>query len=206
MSALGSRRSRSATGRQLWAATRALLVFTVLLGIAYPLTLTGIARVVAGDRADGSPVEVDGTVVGSALIGQAFTDAGGDPLPQYFQSRPSASDHDGRASGGSNLGPNSEELAVLVEERRRAVAELEGVDPGEVPPDAVTASASGLDPGISPEYAALQVERVARERGVPASDVAALVAAATAGRDLGVIGAPYVDVLALNLSLDRDLR
>jgi K+-transporting ATPase ATPase C chain len=206
MPALGSRRSRSATGRQLWAATRALFVLTVLLGIAYPLVVTGIAQVVAPHRADGSLVEVDGTIVGSALIGQAFTDAGGNPLPQYFQSRPSASDYDGRASGGSNLGPNSGELAALIEERRAAVAALEGVDLADVPPDAVTASASGLDPGISPEYAALQVERVARERGVPASDVAALVAAATAGRDLGVIGAPYVDVLALNLSLDRDLR
>jgi K+-transporting ATPase ATPase C chain len=144
-------------------------------------------------------------VVGSSLLGQAFTDADGDPLPQYFQSRPSASGYDGRASGGSNLGPNSEQLAALVEERGAAVAETEGVDPADVPPDAVTASASGLDPGISPEYAALQVERVARERGVPVTDVESLVAAATAGRNLGVIGAPYVDVFALNLSLDREV-
>lgn len=191
-------------GRQLWAATRALLVAGVALGLVYPLVVTGVAQVVAPGRAGGSLVERDGTVVGSALIGQAFTDAGGDPLPQYFQSRPSASGYDGRASGGSNLGPNSPELAALVEERRAAVAQLEGVDPADVPPDAVTASASGLDPGISPEYAAIQVERVAQERGASPADVEALVAAATVGRDLGVIGAPWVDVLELNLSLDRE--
>ncbi len=191
------------SGRQLWAATRALLVLTVLLGIAYPLAVTGVAQVIAPGRADGSLVEVDGTVVGSSLIGQAFTDADGDPLPQYFQSRPSAGSHDGLASGGSNLGPNSPELAAAVEERRAAVAELEGVDPAEVPPDAVTASASGLDPHVSPAYAALQVDRVATARGLPAGEVRALVQQATSGRDLGVIGEPHVDVLALNLALDR---
>ncbi len=191
------------SGRQLWAATRALLVLTVLLGIAYPLAVTGVAQVIAPGRADGSLVEVDGTVVGSSLIGQAFTDADGDPLPQYFQSRPSAGSHDGLASGGSNLGPNSPELAAAVEERRAAVAELEGVDPAEVPPDAVTASASGLDPHVSLAYAALQVDRVAAARGLPAGEVRALVQQATSGRDLGVIGEPHVDVLALNLALDR---
>ena len=195
----------SLAGRQVWAAVRALLVATVVLGIAYPLAVTGIAQVIAPGRADGSLVEVEGEVVGSSLIGQGFTDVNGDPLPQYFQSRPSASDYDGAASGGSNLGPNSEELAALIEERRAAIASFEGVPAADVPPDAVTASASGMDPGISPAYAALQVARVARERGTPVSDVERLVAQATVGRDLGFIGAPYVNVLELNLALDREL-
>ena len=190
-------------GRQLWAAARALVVFTVLLGIAYPLMITGIAQVGAPGRADGSLVVRDGEVVGSALLGQAFTDADGVPLPEYFQSRPSAGGHDGLASGGSNLGPNSAELAEAIGDRRAAVAALEGVDPADVPPDAVTASASGLDPHISPAYAALQVDRVAEERRLPPAEVAELVGRATSGRDLGFIGAPHVNVLILNRSLDR---
>jgi K+-transporting ATPase ATPase C chain len=141
--------------------------------------------------------------VGSELIGQAFTDAAGNPLPRYFQPRPTATDHDGRASGGSNLGPDSPELARLVEQRRAAVAAFDGVPPAAVPPDAVTASASGLDPGITPAYAAIQVDRVAAARGIPAADVRRLVAAATSGRDLGFIGAPSVNVLELNAALDR---
>jgi K+-transporting ATPase ATPase C chain len=206
MSALRHGPSQSLAGRQLWAAVRALLLATVVLGLAYPLVITGIAQVIAPSKADGSLVEVGGEVVGSSLIGQAFTDGNGDPLPQYFQSRPSASDYDPGASGGSNLGPNSEELAALIEERRAAVAEFNGVPPSDVPPDAVTASVSALDPGISPEYAAIQVDRVAEERGVSPAAVAALVDAATVGRDLGFIGAPYVNVLELNLALDRELR
>jgi K+-transporting ATPase ATPase C chain len=193
------------TGRQVWAGVRALLVATLALGLLYPLVVTGIAQVVAPGRADGSLVRSGDQVVGSSLIGQAFTDAGGDPLPRYFQSRPSASGYDGAASGGSNLGPDSPELADLIEQRRAEVAAFDGVPPAAVPADAVTASASGLDPGISPEYAAIQVDRVAAERGVAADEVAALVAQATVGRDLGFIGAPYVDVLQLNLALDREL-
>lgn len=192
------------SGRQLLAAVRALLVATVVLGLAYPLLVTGVAQLVAPARADGSLVTVDGEVVGSALLGQAFTDADGDPLPQYFQSRPSASGYDGAASGGTNLGPNSPELVEQVRQRRAAVAAFDGVDPVDVPPDAVTASASGLDPDISPEYAAIQVQRVAEARGVPAAGVAALVEDATYGRDLGLIGAPHVRVLELNLALDRE--
>jgi potassium-transporting ATPase KdpC subunit len=195
----------SLTGRQLWAAVRAVLVATLALGLLYPLLITGIAQVTVPGRADGSLVRTDGQVVGSSLVGQAFADAAGNPLPQYFQPRPSAADYDGRASGGSNLGPNSAELADLIAQRRAEVAAFDGVPPADVPPDAVTASASGLDPGISPAYAAIQVDRVARERGVPASDVQRLVARATVGRDLGFIGAPYVDVLDLNLALDREL-
>jgi potassium-transporting ATPase KdpC subunit len=195
----------SRSGRQVWAAVRAMLLFTVVLGLAYPLAMTGLAQVVAPGRADGSLVEVDGSVVGSSLVGQSFTDADGDPLPQYFQTRPSASGYDGAASGGSNLGPNSDELLALVAKRRAAVAELEEVDPAGVPADAVTASASGLDPDISVEYAALQVDRVADARGVDPDTVRELVADATSGRDLGFVGAPDVRVLELNLALDREL-
>ncbi len=176
--------------RQLLAGLRAMLVATVVLGLAYPLLMTGIAQVIAPARADGSLVSTaDGTVVGSALIGQGFVDDAGDPLPQYFQSRPSAGDWDGAASGGSNLGPNSDELVQAVQERRAQVAAFNGVPESEVPADAVTASASGLDPDISPAYAAIQVDRVAAERGVPVDEVAALVDAATSGRDAGFIGA-----------------
>jgi K+-transporting ATPase ATPase C chain len=193
----------SIAGRQVWAAVRAMLVATVALGLVYPLVVTGLAQVLAPGRADGSLVRNGGTVVGSSLIGQAFTDSSGRPLPRYFQSRPSASRYDGAASGGSNLGPDSPDLAKLIEGRRTQVAAFNGVAPTDVPADAVTASASGLDPDISPAYAALQVDRVARERGVPTGEVTRLVRAATIGRDLGFIGAPHVNVMALNRSLDR---
>lgn len=191
------------SGRQVGAAVRALLIATVVLGLAYPLLITGAAQLIAPGRADGSLVEVDGQVVGSTLIGQSFTDTDGDPLPQYFQARPSASGYDGAASGGSNLGPNSRALADLMAQRRAEVAAFNGVDPADVPPDAVTASASGLDPGISPAYAAIQVDRVAAARGVPAAEVADLVQQATTGRDLGFIGAPHVNVVQVNVALDR---
>jgi potassium-transporting ATPase KdpC subunit len=194
------------SGRQLWAAVRAMVVATVVLGLLYPLLVTGVAQLIAPGRANGSLVHSGGQVVGSSLIGQGFTDAAGNPLPRYFQTRPSASDYDGKASGGSNLGPNSSELADLIEQRRAEVAAFNGVEPADVPADSVTASASGLDPGISPAYAALQVDRVAAERGVAPDEVAALVAQATVGRDLGFIGAPYVNVLQLNLALDRELE
>ena len=193
----------SLAGRQVWAAVRTLLVATVVLGLVYPLVVTGVAQLIAPGRADGSLVHSGGQVVGSSLIGQSFTDAHGDPLPLYFLSRPSASDYEGRASGGSNLGPDSPELAKLIEQRRAEVAAFDGVLPSQVPPDAVTASASGLDNGISPTYAAIQVDRVARERGMSVAQVRSLVDDATVGRDLGFIGAPYVDVLQLNLALDR---
>jgi potassium-transporting ATPase KdpC subunit len=195
----------SLTGRQLWAGVRAMLIATLTLGVLYPLVITGIAQVIAPDRADGSLAHSGGQAVGSSLIGQGFTDADGNPLPQYFQARPSASDYDGRASGGSNLGPNSPDLADLIQQRRAEVAAFNGVPTADVPPDAVTASASGLDPGISPEYAAIEADRVGRERGVPVSDIERLVAQAAVGRDLGFIGAPYVNVLELNLALDREL-
>ncbi|WP_194821556.1 potassium-transporting ATPase subunit C [Micromonospora sp. S-DT3-3-22] len=279
------------------AALRALLVFTVLLGVAYPLALVAAGRLPGLDaKADGSLLTVDGRTVGSALIGQSFTDADGDPVPRYFQSRPSAAGdgYDPTASAASNLGPESvldtlaadpqqstRSLLSQVCARSRAVGLLDGVDgrrpyctpdgvgavlavfradgltgritrvvsvnqtapatpfvaswqgvpvelaePGEdyraagglvtpvrgdapehpaVPADAVTASGSGLDPHISPAYAEIQVARVARERGADPAVVRRLVREHTTGRTLGFMGAPAVNVLELNLALDRNL-
>ena len=153
--------------------------------------------------ADGWLVRHEGRVVGSALIGQQFTDADGQPLPQYFQPRPSASDYDPLASGASNLGPDSSELVAQVRARRTAVAEQDGVAPHAVAPDAVTASGSGLDPQISTMYAAQQVQRVARARGLDPARVRALVRQNTEARALGFLGEPAVNVLELNLALDR---
>ncbi|RKN41097.1 potassium-transporting ATPase subunit C [Micromonospora endolithica] len=278
------------------AALRALLVFTVLLGIAYPLALVVVGRIPGlADRADGSFVAADGRTVGSALIGQSFTDADGNPVPRYFQSRPSAAGdgYDPTATAASNLGPESvvdtlatdpaesaQSLLTQVCQRSLAVGRLDGVDgrrpyctadgvgavlavfradgltgpvtrvvsvnqaapatpflatyegvpvepaqpgtdyvaeggvvtpvrgdaPAEpaVPADAVTASGSGLDPHISPAYAEIQVARVARERGADPAAVRRLVAEHTTGRSLGFMGEPGVNVLELNLALDRE--
>lgn len=193
------------TGRTLWVATRTLLVLTLLLGVAYPLAVTGIAQLLPA-QAHGSRVEdAAGEVVGSALLGQTFADAAGDPLPEYFQPRPSAAGdgYDAGASSGSNLGPENPELVAAVEERRADVAAFNGVAADDVPADAVTASGSGLDPHISPDYAAIQVDRVAEAREMTPEVVAALVAANTTGRDLGFLGEPRVNVLQLNLALDE---
>lgn len=197
--------SSRSTVRQLGTAVRALVVLTLVLGIGYPLAITGIGQVALPDRANGQPLTLDGVSVGSAIIGQSFTDADGAALPAWFQSRPSAAGdgYDGGASSGSNLGPENPDLVAAVEERRAAVAELEGVDPASVPADALTASASGLDPHISPEYAQLQVPRVAAERGLAESDVEALVEENTQGPDLGYLGEASVNVVELNLALAR---
>ncbi|MEU7905753.1 potassium-transporting ATPase subunit C [Actinoplanes sp. NPDC049118] len=274
------------------AALRALLVFTVLLGIAYPLAMVGVGRIPGlSDRTDGSLVTVGETTVGSRLIGQAFTDADGNPDPRYFQSRPSAAGdgYDPTATSASNLGPESivdtladnpddasQSLLTQVCARSAAIGTLEGVDgrrpyctadgvgavlavfhrdgltgpvtrvvsvnqtgtpflatyegvpvqpakTGEdyramggvitpirgdapakpaVPADAVTASASGLDPHISPAYAELQVPRIARERGLSPDKVRALIKDNTDDRALGFLGEPGVNVLELNLALD----
>lgn len=191
--------------RHSLAGLRMLLVLTLLVGLAYPLAVTAVGQVAFPWQANGSLVRSDGShtterseAVGSALVAQGFEGA------QYFHPRPSAAGdgYDTLASGGSNLGPLNPGLVATIEERKAAVAELEGVDPADVPADAVTASASGLDPQISPGYAAIQVARVARERGLPVADVEAAVEAHTVGRDLGVLGEPRVDVLELNLALD----
>ena len=263
------------------AALRALLVLTVLTGIAYPLVVTGIAQLPGlKGKANGSLIRnAAGTVVGSALLGQSFVDGDGDPLPRYFQSRPSAAGggYDPTATSASNLGPESivdsagrQSLLTQVCARSRAVGDLEGVngarpfctpdgvgavlavfadhavsvnqacpatpfvqtyqgrpvecaEPGTdyaagqivpvrgdapaqpaVPADAVTASASGLDPGISTAYARLQAPRVARARGITVAEVLAMVAAETTSRTLGFMGEPSVNVLRLNLDLDRE--
>ena len=186
--------------RQLWPALRMLLVMTALVGLAYPLVMTGFAQVAFPGRADGSLVAQDGKVVGSKLIGQSCSG-----LPEYFQSRPSAAGdgYDPLASSASNLGPENEDLIKAIEERRTAAAALDGTDPADVAPDALLASGSGLDAYISPTYAAQQVERVARERDVDAATVRKLVDHYTAGRVLGFLGEPGVNVLMLNLALDR---
>jgi K+-transporting ATPase ATPase C chain len=283
--------------RQHVAALRALLVFTVLLGIAYPLVILGIAQIPGlKHRADGSPIKVDGKVVGSAVLGQAFTDAKGNPIPKYFQSRPSVAGtgYDPPATAGSNLGPESivdtlpdprvkgntgtQSLLTQVCSRSLAVGQLEGVDgrrpfctadglgavlsvihengltgpikyvvsvnqacpakpfietykgvrvecakpgidyrvgqiipirgPGKswpgnpVPPDAVTASGSGLDPDISVDYANLQAPRVAQARHLPLATVQKEIKKYTSGRTLGFMGEPAVNVLQLNRALD----
>ena len=189
--------------KTVWVAVRLALILTIVLGIAYPLLITGIGQLALNSRANGSLVETaDGRVAGSALIGQNFTGADGAPLPEYFQPRPSAADYDALASGGSNLGPESPQLVAQIAERLAAVAAFNGVAESDVPPDAVTASGSGLDPDISPEYARIQVQRVADARGLQRAEVRTLVEQFTAGRDLGYIGEPRVNVLKLNLALD----
>jgi K+-transporting ATPase ATPase C chain len=191
--------------RQALAGLRVLLVLTVLTGVLYPLGIWAVSRLpgLAG-AAEGSVVTRDGTVVGSALIGVDPVPADPDADP-WFHTRPSATGPFGpgapAVSGGSNKGLGDAGLTATVEEREDVVARREGVDPAAVPADAVTASASGLDPDISPAYAELQVPRVARENGLPEAEVRALVAAATTGRVLGVLGEPRVNVLTLNLAV-----
>ncbi|WP_149203146.1 potassium-transporting ATPase subunit KdpC [Actinotalea subterranea] len=193
--------------RQTLAGLRVLLVLTVVLGVLYPLAVTGVAQVLLPWQANGSLVAADGSyleqadgptpAIGSALLGQRFD---GD---EWFRSRPSAAGDgwDATASGGSNLGPESQDLLADVELRRAEVSRADGVAPGEVPADALTASASGLDPHISPAYARLQVARVAAARGLDESAVAGLVDSLVEGRDLGFLGEPRVNVLRLNLAL-----
>lgn len=186
--------------RQSLAGLKLLIILTVLLGALYPLAVTGIGTLVAHHQATGSPVVVDGKVVGSSLIGQQFTGT------QWFWPRPSAAGDDGydaTSSGGSNLAAGSPELLQQVEQRRRQIARVNGVRPDQVPPDAVTASASGLDPHISPAYAAIQVDRVAAARGLDPAVVRRLVAEHTQGRTLGFLGEPRVNVLELNAALAR---
>jgi K+-transporting ATPase ATPase C chain len=193
------------TARTYWVAIRAMLLFTLVLGVGYTAVITGIGQVVLPAQANGSVVRSGDEVVGSALIGQSFADADGNPLPEWFQPRPSAAGdgYDAGASSGSNLGPENEDLIAAIEERRAQVAEFNGVPESEVPADAVTASASGLDPHISPEYARLQVARVAETRGLPESEVLDLVESRIQARDLGYLGDPTVNELQLNLALDE---
>ncbi|HEX2856367.1 MAG TPA: potassium-transporting ATPase subunit KdpC [Propionibacteriaceae bacterium] len=185
----------SALLRQLAAAVRVLVVMTVLLGFGYPLLVTGIAQLTMPHRADGSLVSVDGRVIGSSLLGQAYSGQ------QWFQGRPSASDYSGSASGGTNLSMDDPREVAAVNELRQRLLRDNPDAVGPVPPDALTASASGLDPDISPAYAYWQVPRIARLRGVPEAEITALVAGSVQPRTLGFIGEPRVDVLDLNLRL-----
>lgn len=186
---------------QTWTAIRALLVLTVVLGLGYPLLVLGLGQALFPAPANGSLVRVDSRVVGSSLLGQSWTDADGAPLPEWFQSRPSSSGYAGEASVASNDGPENDDLIASIEARRAAIAEFEGVDPSEVPVDALTTSGSSLDPHITPAYARLQVARVAEARGLPEGDVRALVESHVRGRDLGYLGEPSVNVLELNVAL-----
>jgi K+-transporting ATPase ATPase C chain len=187
-----------------WVALRAMLVLTVGLGVAYPLVITGIGQLALPAQANGSTEAVAGEVVGSALIGQSFTDADANPLPEWFQPRPSAAGdgYDAGASSGSNYGPESPDLITAITDRRAQVAEFNGVDPADIPADSLTASASGLDPHISPEYALLQVDRIATARDLAVDDVRVLVEDHIQARDLGYLGEPTVNVLQLNIALE----
>lgn len=185
---------------QLVPALRMTVVLTAILGIGYPLVVTGLARLIFPKQAEGSLIRnAQGTVIGSRLIGQPF---GG---PRYFHPRPSAAGagYDGTASGGTNLGPTSRKL---IETRiAPAVAAAWAENPGaaeKVPVDLVTTSASGLDPHITPAAAEFQVARVARERGMPEEEVRRIVTGHTEGRTFGILGEPRVNVLTLNLALD----
>jgi K+-transporting ATPase ATPase C chain len=180
----------------------ALAVFTLLVGIGYPLLVFGVGQVAFRGAADGSLVRSGGRVVGSALLGQSFgTD------PRWFWGRPSAAGSDGydpTASGASNLGPTSAKLDQLVHGRLTAILKADpGTTPAQVPSELVTASASGLDPDLSPAAARFQVDRVARARGLDPAVVRRLVDQHVQGRALGLFGEPRVNVLELNLALDQ---
>jgi len=185
-------------GNAIATALGMLVVFTVLLGVVYPLAMTGAAGVAFPRQAGGSLIERDGKIVGSSLIGQPFT------APGYFWSRPSATAvaYDGTSSGASNLGPTNSALHTAVADR---VTALRAADPGNtapVPIDLVTTSGSGLDPDISPAAAYYQAPRVARARGLDGPTVRALIDRHVEGRVLGILGDPHVNVLELNLDLD----
>lgn len=188
--------------RQLWTAARATAVLVLLLGIAYPLAVTAAGQLLAPAQANGSLATRSGHTVGSALIGQSYLNRDGTPDPRYIQPRPSASGYDALASGGSNAGPNDPQLTREIGERRAQLAAFNSVPPDTIPADALTASFSGLDPDISPQYALLQAHRVAAARGLPPARVQELVHSLTRGPQAGFLGARRVNVLELNLQLD----
>src|SRR5215472_8803967 len=199
--------------RQHIAALRLLLIFTVITGIIYPVFMWGVAQAAFHNQANGSMISYHGRVVGSSLLCQEFVDAKGNPLPEYFQPRPSAAipspapkgDYgcDPAYSAASNYGPNNPALVQLIKQRQQQIAKFDHVPVSQIPANAVTASGSGLDPGISPQNAAIQVNRVAAARHLPVSTVRSLVATYTQGRTLGFLGEPAVNVLKLNIALDQ---
>jgi potassium-transporting ATPase KdpC subunit len=198
--------------RQHLVALRGLLVFTVITGVAYPVVMWGVAQVAFHHQANGSLVSYHGRVVGSSLLCQEFTDAKGNPLPQYFQPRPSSAANaavktdygcDPGFSAASNLGPTNPVLIKDIKQRQQQIAAFDHVKISQIPADAVTASGSGLDPNISPQNAAIQVNRVATARHVSPAAIRALVAQNTQGRTLGFLGEPRVNVLTLDIALDQ---
>ena len=192
--------------RQLLTALLMTVALTVLLGLVYPLVVTGVSQVAFKDNANGSLVkDKSGAVVGSALIGQSFLDADGNAIAKYFQPRPSAAGagYDPKASSATNLGPSNPKLLAAVADRIAAYRELNGLSKDQsVPVDAVTASGSGLDPGISVANALLQAPRVAKERGLTDDRVVTLIGKHTQDRQWGFLGEKWVNVLELNLALD----
>ncbi|MEW2030197.1 potassium-transporting ATPase subunit KdpC [Streptomyces roseifaciens] len=204
------------TARLLGAGLRALLVLTVVCGVIYPLVVTGIAQAAFHDKANGSEIKAGGKSVGSERLGQSYNldkkDKDGNPLPdpKFFQPRPSAAGPNAEntqykliVSGASNLAADSKTLLDAVEQRRTDVAAFNRVSPSAVPVDALTASASGLDPDISPAYARLQAKRVAEANGLSAGKVEKLVEDHVDGRVLGFMGEERVNVLKLNVALQE---
>ena len=185
--------------QQILPGIRIKIFMTLVLGILYPLGITGVSQVLFPHQANGSLTQAGGKVVGSELIGQNFA------KPEYFQPRPSAAGNDGydpTASGGSNYGPTSQKLIDRV---KASIDKFRKDNPdytGPLPADLVTASASGLDPHISPDSAAAQMARIAKARGIPAEQVSQLVARLTEGPDLGILGEPRVNVLRVNMAMD----
>jgi K+-transporting ATPase ATPase C chain len=196
---------RSGILRQASAGIAALVIATVILGLGYPLVVTGISQLFFHNQANGSLIYSNGKLVGSALLGQSFTDAKGNPLPQYFQPRPSdaGAGYDGSSSAASNLGPSNPVLINEVAQRARAYRQFNHMAPdAPVPVDAVTASGSGLDPDISLQNALDQAPRVARARHLSLARVLALLHQHTAPAQWGFLSEPVVNVLQLNMALD----
>ena len=192
--------------RDLTSSALAVLVLTLLLGVAYPLVTTGVSQVLWPNKADGSQVERDGKTIGSRLIGQDFAGK-----PRYFQSRPSATGYSADVTYFNNLGPNNRELRDLFADNLAAYLARErrhnpGLTASDVPPDAVQTAGSGVDPHISTENARIQARRVAALRGIDLDRVLELVDANTDGRGLGLFGEPGVNVLDLNLAIDAEAR